>query len=277
MFSTAVVAEEVNPLGSIVKFKHKINVDDEKLVVHVLANDIGSDDPRPVALWLSDDPTLEGGDQFLTEELISDYGRAPGMIGMPVLTKLTVIRPEDLQGKFAIITIGTARDVFQTGDQSLTIVRQIGRPECVSDLFKTEDEPNDEEEQGMNLGSLKQEYCVEVNGAVLSDGLGRELRDLDRYRLRVKESLAIESVLTHPEDLDFSLAVVTQSDGEIMEFCETMTSSEPCRIEFHDVEDPVDLEFMVIPEAGTGLYSLTLRGIDNRPSVDSALSVLVRE
>ena len=145
-------------LGAVVKFKHKVRTTGDVLRVVVLVNDIGSEDPRPVALWLSDDPILEAEDQFLAEDTISDYEQAPGLLGMPVLTKIKVTSTEEMQGKFAIITIGTAREIFQTDDQSLALIRKIGHPECASDLFLREDEPNDDKGQAVNLGNFKREY-----------------------------------------------------------------------------------------------------------------------
>ena len=211
-FSTPTIAEEEMVPGVVIKMKHKVAKKGDVLVVHVLANDIGSDDPRPVALWLSDDQTLEHGDRFLAEDTISDYERGPDMIGMPVLTKLKVKQLKELEGKFAIITIGTAREVFQTGDQSLVLVQKIGRPECVSDLFLREDEPNDEEGVAVRAGKLKQHYCASLLGEIEATGTEEVRADIDRYRFFVKESLVFDSTLTHGKDLDFDLMFVAVED-----------------------------------------------------------------
>ena len=238
--------------GTVVKFKHKVQADEEFLVVHFLVNDIESDDPRSVALRLSADPTLEVGAQFLTKDLISDYARAPGMIGMPVLSKLKVNRLDDVQGKFAIVTIRTSREIFETGDQSLALVRSIGEPDCVSDLFRHEEDPNDDVGSAMRIGSFKPYYCVEDDGSILSDGLGEGLRDIDRFQLRVKEDVVIESVLTHEGEHDIDMAISRQSDGELLEQCERANTPERCVIQLRNVSEPIDLEIMLIAVSGVG-------------------------
>ena len=256
------VAEDRESLGTIVKLKHKISQNGDVLVVHVLANDIGSEDPRPVSVWLSDDDILEIGDVFLMEEVISDYSRAPGTTGMPVLAKLKRKRLPSLLGNFAIITIGSAREVFSTGDQSQTIVSAIGDPQCVSDLFIVEDEPNDDAGQAVNLGNFRQDYCAAIEGIILSDGSERELRDVDRYRMRVKEDMIIVISLTHDEEADFDIEVVKQASGEMVAACAALVMPERCVIELVDIDEARDLELMVIPVMGTGPYAMTVQTVE---------------
>ena len=256
------LCQDSNDFGTIVKFKHKVKTNGEVLKVDVLANDIGSDDPRPVTLWLSSDSTLEPGDRFLAENIIGDYERGPGMIGTPVLKKLRVKRSEQMEGKFAIITIGTAREVFQTGDQSLTLVRQIGRPECVSDLFLREAEPNDEEEVAVRVGKLKQRYCASLHGEIETSGAEGELADVDRYRFSVKEDLVFESTLTHGEDLDFDLVLFGVGEEEVLQVCDGFEATERCSIEVANVDDPVEIDLVVMPTRGFGPYTVTIRAHD---------------
>ena len=257
-FSTPTIAEEEMVPGVVIKMKHKVAKKGDVLVVHVLANDIGSDDPRPVALWLSDDQTLEHGDRFLAEDTISDYERGPDMIGMPVLTKLKVKQLKELEGKFAIITIGTAREVFQTGDQSLVLVQKIGRPECVSDLFLREDEPNDEEGVAVRAGKLKQHYCASLLGEIEATGTEEVRADIDRYRFFVKESLVFDSTLTHGKDLDFDLMFVAVEEAEILQVCDGFESIERCSIEVADVDAPVAIDLVVLPTSGSGPYTIAI-------------------
>ncbi len=258
-----VLCEDSNDLGTIVRFKHKVKTSGDVLKVDVLANDIGSDDPRPVALWLSNDPTLESGDRFLVEDAISDYERDRGMIGMPVLTKLKVKRSEEMEGKFAIITIGTAREVFQSGDQSLTLVRKIGRPECVSDLFLREDEPTDVEGVAVRGGMLKQNYCVSLLGEIEAQNADGIPADVDRFRFSVKEDLVLESTLTHEEGRDFDLMLVDVEEDEVLEVCDGFEATERCSIKVVGVGDPVEIDLVVMPTNGTGLYSITIRSHDD--------------
>gem|GEM_PF-6514563 len=257
-FSVPVIAEEETVPGVIVKLKHKIAKKGDVLVVHVLANDIGSDDPRPVALWLSTDQTLEQGDRFLAEDTISDYERGSGTIGMPVLTKLKVKRLKDLQGKFAIITIGNAREVFQTGNQSLILVRKIGHPECVRDIFLREDEPNDEGATAVNIGKLKQNYCASVRGEIEAMGVDEARADVDRYRVLVKESLVFDSMLTHGEDIDFDLMIVAVEGDEILQVCDGFGLTERCSIKIENLDGPVEIDLVVLPTKGKGSYTISL-------------------
>jgi len=260
---SAAFCQDSNDFGAIVKFKHKVKKNGEVLKVDVLANDIGSDDPRPVALWLSNDPILEPGDRFLVEDVISDYERASGMLGMPVLAKLRVKRLEEMEGKFAIITIGTAREVFQSGDQSLTLVRKIGRPECVSDLFLREDEPNDEEGVAVRVGTLKQNYCVSLLGEIEEQNTGGTPADIDRYRFSVKEDLVLESMLTHEEGRDFDILFVGVEEDKVLEVCDGFETTERCSIEVADVGDPVEIDFIVMSTSGIGTYAITIRAHDD--------------
>ncbi len=257
------LCQDSNDLGTIVKFKHKVKANGDVLKVDVLANDIGFDAPRSVTLWLSDDPTLEPGDRFLAENIISDYERGSGMVGMPVLNKLRVKRSEEMEGKFAIITIGTAREVFQTGDQSLTLVRKIGNAECVSDLFLREDEPNDEEAVSVRVGKLKQNYCVSLLGEIEAQSTDGTSADVDRYRFSVKEDLVFESNLTHEEDRDFDLVLFGVEEGEVLQVCDGFEATERCSIEVADVDDPVEIDLVVMPTKGSGPYTITIRTHDD--------------
>lgn len=257
LLPSGVFSEEL--LGEVIKFKHKTKLTTDILRVNVVVNDIGSEDPRPVALWLSDDPIFEPGDRFLVEEVISDYERAPGMVGMPVRTKLKFSRAEELEGKFAIITIGTVREIFEKEGTGVAIVRKIGQPDCISDLFLREDEPNDDFGQEDNLGSLKRDYCVLLAGTMSSDASSGSLRDIDRYRVRVKESLHIRAFLNHGDQSDFDLSVAMRDTEEILAVCESIALPEDCVFEVEVVDEPVNIELIVIAASGLGPYSMTLK------------------
>ena len=92
-----------------------------------------------------------------------------------------------------------------------------------------------------------------------SDASSGSLRDIDRYRVRVKESLHIRAFLNHGDQSDVDLSVAMRDTEEILAVCESIALPEDCVFEVEVVDEPVNIELIVIAASGLGPYSMTLK------------------
>ena len=228
------------------KFVHKVRTAGDAIVDVVFVQNLDSVERNAdvaLDLWLSDNVTLSGDDALLAQRVVSCGTLAPGQ---QMRVKFKERDLENIDGKFAIVTVHHGNVIGPADEPLTTLVKRIGGRGCIKDKARYEIEPNTPDSP-RSVGGIRPTDCLMIEGAI------GQASDVDGHQLNVKGAQTFDVILTHSADVNFGLSIEDAVTGPLD--CATSTT---CTVTISDIDDTgiAEVHLNVVPLQGTGEYTI---------------------
>ena len=230
------------------KFVHKVRTAGDAIVDVVFVRNLDStvrNADVALDLWLSDNVTLSGDDALLAQRVVSCGTLGPGQ---QMRVKFKERDLDNIDGKFAIVTVHHGNAIGPADQPLTTLVKRIGGRGCIKDKARYEIEPNTPDSP-RSVGGIRPTDCLTIEGAIGDES------DIDGHQLKVKGEQTFDVILTHSSDVQFRLDVLDSVSGTLD--CATSTA---CTVTISTLDETgiAEVRVTVVPVQGTGEYTIDL-------------------
>ena len=147
------------------KFVHKVRTAGDAIVNIVFVRNLDSTVRNAdvmLDLWLSDNVTLSGGDALLAQRVVSCETLS---LGQQMRGKFKERDLENIDGKFAIVTVHHGNVIGPAEQPLRTLVKRIGGRGCIKGKARHEIEPNTPNAP-RSVGGIRPTDCLTIEGAI---------------------------------------------------------------------------------------------------------------